>query len=154
MAEALIPIVVVPAIFGTLAFIVYVVVELFRSRHRVKATTELQGKLIERLTGSDIGAFLSSEHGARLMRSLGEAPARAQAHVRILRALQGGVVFLAVGISLFVYSATRSLPLEVEDGVSFIATLGTALGLGLLGAAGASYALSRRLGLLESGAAE
>jgi hypothetical protein len=145
--EFLIPIVVVPTVFGSVAYVAYLVVELFRSRHRVKATVEVQSKLIERLAASDIGVFLTSENGARLMEALGEQPARAQAHVRILRALQSGVVVLAVGLGLFAYAAMRALPPELEDTV-------VALGVGLLAAAGASLALSRRLGLLERATAE
>jgi hypothetical protein len=152
--EFLIPIVVVPTVFGSVAYMAYLVVDLFRSRHRVRATVEIQGRLIERLAPADIGTFLASENGARLMQSLGEGPARAQAHVRILRALQSGVVLLAVGVGLFIYPSMRSLPLEVEDSVAFFAMLATALGVGLLAAAGASYVLSRRLGLLERAAAE
>jgi hypothetical protein len=154
MGAALIPIVSVIAVFGSFSFVTWVIVELLRSRHRIRATTELQAKLIDRLTAQDVGPFLASDHGARLLSALAERPAAAQAHVRILRALQSGLVLLAVGISLFIYAGVRALPLEAEDGIAFFATVGTALGVGLLAAAGASYVLSRRIGLLARADAE
>lgn len=145
----LIAIVSVGSVFGCIAWIAYVILEILRSRHRIRATSELQGKLIDRLSGPDIGMFLTSENGSQLLRALAEQPAGDGAHVRILRALQAGLVLLAVGISLFVYSSTRALPTDVEDGVAMFATLASALGVGLLLAAGASYYMSKRMGLLK-----
>ena len=144
----LVPIFGIVFTFGTMAWIAYVILEVLRHRQRVRATTELQGKLIDRLGAQDISTFLTSEHGSQLLRALSEQPAGDAAHVRILRALQAGVVLLAVGISLFIYTWSRALPLEGEDAVQMFATLGTALGAGLLVAAAASYRLSKRLGLL------
>ena len=69
--------------------------------------------------------------------------------MRILRALQSGIVLLAVGAGLFVYLAIRTLPLEGEDAVAFFGTLSIALGVGLLAAAGASYRMTKRMGLLN-----
>jgi hypothetical protein len=152
--EFLIPIFVTGFVFGSIAWIAYVILEILRSRQRIRATSELQGKLIDRLGAQDMGAFLASENGSQLLRALAEQPASDAAHVRILRALQGGLVLLALGIGVFIYSSSRTLPLEVEDGVALFATLAAALGVGLLAAAGASYALSRRLGLLARDTAE
>ena len=146
--QFLIPIFITGFVFATISWIAYAVLEGIRSRHRIRAASELQGKLIDRLGAQDIGAFLTSDHGSKLLRALSEQPVGDAAHVRILRALQAGLVLLAVGVSLFVYMSMRPLPLEAEDGVALFATLCTALGVGLLVAAAASYRLSRRLGLL------
>ena len=142
----LIPIFGIVFTFGTTMYIAYVILEILRTRHRVRATSELQAKLIDRLGPQDIGAFLTSDNGNRLLKAFAEQGDSAP--LRILRALQAGLVLLSVGVSLFIYSAVRALPLEAEDGIAFFATVGTALGVGLLAAAGASYVLSRRLGLL------
>jgi hypothetical protein len=148
----LVPVFIVGFVFGTICFISWVILEIVRNRQRLQASTELQGKLIDRLGAGDIGAFVTSENGGRLLRALSEQPVGGDAaHARILRALQSGLVPLTVGISLFLYSSSRTLPLEGEDVVDFIATLATALGVGLLLAAGASYRLSRQLGLLTPG---
>ena len=149
--DELVPIFVVGFALGTTCFIAWVILEILRSRQRIRAASELQGKLIDRLGAADLGPFAMSESGARLLRAFSEQPASPDAaHVRILRALQSGLVLLAVGISLFFYSASRTLPLEGEDITDFFATLATALGVGLLLAAGASYRLSKRLGLLRA----
>jgi hypothetical protein len=146
----LIPIFITAFVFATISWIAYAVLEAVRSRHRIRAASELQGKLIERLGAQDIGLFLTSENGSTLLRALAEQPAGDAAHVRILRALQAGIVLFVLGGGLFLYMSVRPLPLEGEDIIAMFATLSTALGVGLLGAAAASYRLSRRLGLLRT----
>ena len=138
-------------VFGSTSFIVYLIVDLFRNRFRIRATAELQGKVIERLTAQDIGTFLTSKNGSELLRALAERPAQAQAHVRILRALQSGLVLLALGIGCFFYVwFGPTLHVDVATAAQFVATMATALGVGLLLAAGASYVMSKRIGLLNS----
>ena len=148
----LIPIFITGFVFATISWIAYAILEAVRSRQRIRAVTELQGKLIDRLGGQDMALFLGGEHGGQLLRALSEQPAGDAVHVRILRSLQAGIVLLMVGVSLFAYLRMRTLPLEGEDVVAMLATLSTALGVGLLGAAAASYRLSRRLGLLPPAA--
>jgi hypothetical protein len=58
-------------------------------------------------------------------------------------------VLLALGLGLFLYIGVRTLSVEGEDVVAMIATVASALGVGLLVAAGASYRISRRMGLLD-----
>jgi hypothetical protein len=151
--DELIPIVGIVFSFGVTGYIAYVIMEILRTRMRLRATTELQSKLIDRLGAQDMGMFLSSENGSQLLRTLAEHPSPDAAHVRILRALQSGLVLLAVGLGLSAYGSMRALPLEAADTVIFFAVLAATLGIGLLAAAGASYLLSRRLGLLERGEA-
>ena len=148
--EFLVPIFIVGFVMGLIGWIAYVVLEILRTRHRVRATTELQGRLIDRLGAQDIGRFLTSESGSRLLRALSDRPAGNGAHVRILRALQSGVVLLSVGVGLFIYMSTRPLTSEAADAVALFATLTTALGIGLLVAAAASYRMSTRMGLLHN----
>jgi hypothetical protein len=154
----MIPIVIVAIVFGCIGWIAYLIVEVVRSRHRTRATSELQGKLIDRLGTGDVGAFLTSENGGALLRQLAEqpSPAGAAAHVRILRALQSGLVLLAVGIGMFLFMWSQPLPFAQDEifGLGMTATIATALGVGLLAAAASSFILSRRLGLLVRGAAE
>ena len=147
--EFLIPIFIVGFVMALCGWIAYVILEIVRTRHRIRATSELQAKLIDRLGAQDIGIFLTSDNGGRLLRALSEQPASEAAHVRILRALQSGIVLIALGGGLFAYLALRTLPLEGEDAVAFFATLTTAVGLGLLAAAAASYRMSNRMGLLN-----
>jgi hypothetical protein len=153
MPDVLIPIFGIVFSFGLTGYIAYVILEILRTRMRVRATTELQSKLIDRLGAQDIGAFLNSESGTQMLRALAEHPGGDAAPIRILRALQSGLVLLAVGLGLSAYGSIRPLSIEAADSVIFFAVLATALGIGLLAAAGASYTLSRRLGLLERGEA-
>lgn len=143
-------------VFGSTSYIVYLIIDVIRTRFRIRAATELQAKLIDRLTAQEVGAFLSSEHGAEMMRAIGgAAPAVSDAgHGRILRALQSGLVLLAVGLGMFIYMTAGPLPFDAEEqfGLGMTAAIATALGIGLLAAAAASYALSRRLGLLRRAA--
>jgi hypothetical protein len=135
--------------FACIGYIAYVVLEAIRSRQRAQLTSEFQQKLLDRVGSTqELGSFLTSEGGARLLASLspglGGGP-----HQRILRALQAGLVLLVLGLGLFAYTFSRALPIEGEDALAMFATVSTALGIGLLLAAGASYALSRKMGLLD-----
>ena len=58
-------------------------------------------------------------------------------------------MLLALGVGLFIYVGSRALSIEGEDAVAMVATVSTAIGVGLLMAAGASYGMSRRMGLLS-----
>ena len=150
IAGALIPIVALISVFGSTAYIAYVILAAIRSRHQTRLTSEFQQKLLDRIgSAQELGAFLSSEGGARMLASLSPAHAAGAPHTRILRALQAGLVLLALGAALFLYIFVRSLPVEGEDAIAMIATIATAVGIGLLGAAAASYRLSRRMGLLD-----
>jgi hypothetical protein len=135
--------------FACIGYIAYVVLEAMRSRQRAQLTSEFQQKLLDRVGSmQELGALLNSEGGARLLSSLSPR-LNGGPHQRILRALQAGLVLLVLGIVLFVYTFSRALPIEGEDALAMFATVSTALGIGLLLAAGASYRLSRRMGLLN-----
>jgi hypothetical protein len=148
--EMLVAIVAISGAFGSTAYLAYVVLEAIRTRQRTRLTSEFQQKLLDRVgSAQELGTFLSSDGGARILASLSPARPDGGPHVRILRALQAGLVLLALGVGLFVYIAARALPIEGEDAVAMIATVTSALGVGLLLAAGMSYRMSRRMGLLN-----
>jgi hypothetical protein len=131
--------------------VAYVILEGIRSRQRARLTSELQAKLLDRVgSAQELGAFLNSEGGARLLSTLSPTRLNGGPHQRILRALQAGLVLLALGVALFIYIGVRALPIEGEDVIAMIATVSCALGIGLLMAASASYRVSRRMGLLDN----
>ena len=70
-------------------------------------------------------------------------------HVRILRAVQSGLVLLAFGVGLFLFANARDLPGRADDGVVLFGTVATSIGIGLLLSASASYGLSKRMGLVD-----
>jgi len=77
------------------------------------------------------------------------------APARILQALQAGLVMLTLGIGVFVLIGTTDLMIgdnpgeNDEAGFAVLATITTSIGVGLLLSAGASYGLSKRLGLVD-----
>ena len=147
----LIPIFAIVFMFGSTCYVAYVILEGIRSRQRAKLTSELQTKLLDRVgSAQELGAFLNSEGGARLLATLSPTRLNGGPHQRILRALQAGLVLLALGVALFIYIGVRALPVEGEDVVAMIATVSCALGVGLLMAAGASFRVSKRMGLLNT----
>jgi hypothetical protein len=149
--EMLVAIVGMTSVFGSTAYLAYVVLEAIKSRQRTRLTSEFQQKLLDRVgSAQELGAFLSSDAGAQMLKSLSPPHVGGGPHQRILRALQAGFVLLALGVGLFLYILSRTLPLQGEDAIAMTATVATALGVGLLVAAGASYRMSRRMGLLNN----
>jgi hypothetical protein len=133
----------------SVAWVIYVVVDGFRRRQQARMAAEFHSKLLDRIgSAREFGEFLNTSGGTKFLDSL-TIEREGGPHVRIMRALQAGLMLSAVGIGLFAYASSRSLPIEGEDVVTFLATLTAALGVGLLLAAASSYMLSKRLGLIN-----
>jgi len=150
MNEHLVPIIVVPSLFAALGWVVYVIVDGVRRRQQLRSVAEFHGKLLDRIgSAREFGEFLNTSGGTRFLDALtiergGGAP------LRILRALQTGLVCVALGLGLFFLMSARNFSTEAQDTLATIATITLSLGTGLLLSAAASYRLSRRLGLLEN----
>jgi hypothetical protein len=142
--------IIVPALFFTVGYVVWVVAEAFGRRQRLRVAAEFHSKLLERIgSAAEFGQFLTSEGGSRFTESL-SASREGAPHTRILRAVQAGIVILFVGAGLFIFTAAEELPYAPERNVRAVSTIFTAVGLGLLVSAAVSYVLSRRMGLLAS----
>jgi hypothetical protein len=142
-------IIILPVMFFTVGFIVYVIVDGFRRRQQAKVLTEFHAKLLDRLgSAKDFAEFFTSDAGTRFLESLstneGGSP-----QIRILRSLQTGLVLLALGVGLFIMLDQRDFSIEAADGLTVMATAATAIGAALVISTGMSYALSRRMGLIE-----
>ena len=143
-ADFLIPI----SFFAAVVWIVNILVEAYRARQRMRIAADFHTKLLERVNSTqEFGAFLNTTGGARFIDSL-TVTHEGGAHVRILRAAQSGLVLLVLGIGLFIFGR-RDMPGRVEDGIFLFATVAASLGIGLLLSAGASYGLSKRMGLMN-----
>lgn len=152
MSEGLVAIVGIVGVFGSTSFLAYVILAIFRARYQAKVVSEFQQKLLDRAgSAADLAALLSTEGGARLLASL--SPGARTPHQRMLGAVQAGAALLAVGLGLFVFLFWRALPDGASDVAALAAVIATALGVGLLAAAYATYRLSRHLGLLDDGGA-
>jgi hypothetical protein len=146
-------IIIVPAAFFLVGFIVYTIVEGFRRRSQAKTVTEFHGRLLDRIgSAKEFGDFFASEAGRRFMDSL-SATDTGSPHMRILKSLQLGLVLLALGIGLFILTDQRTFSIEATDGLVVTATVTAAIGAGLVVSTLITYLLSWRMGLLAKGTA-
>ena len=149
--EALIPIVAIIGAFGVTGYIAWVILEGIRTRSQAALTREFSNKLLDRVASADqLTALMTSDGGKRLLSTISGRHAATTAHARILRALQTGLVVIALGVGLFLYIwMNPSLLLEEFEAIALLATVGVALGFGLLLSAAAAFVMSRKLGLLD-----
>jgi hypothetical protein len=143
------PVLIVATVFITLGWVISIFVNAFRHRQQIRSAAEFQGKLLDKIGSTrEFGEFLGSAGGMRFLDAI-KVDVEAGPHVRILKALQSGIVLVILGLGLFTLMQLRQLPFDAEDGMAVFATLAAATGLGLLIASGATYVMSRRLGLLN-----
>lgn len=138
---------------GTLIWIIRTLVEQRRWNRASKVHTEVHNKLLDRFTANeDLLAYMQTAAGKRFLESAPlslDAPARPMGAPlsRILWSVQVGVVLAAGGLGLLFVSG-RVLE-EVAQPLFAIGVLALAVGAGFVVSAGASFLLSRRLGLFE-----
>ena len=148
--------------FIATAWVIHIVVDGFRRRQQIRLATEFHGKLLDRIgSAKEFGEFLNTTGGTRFLESMTVEREGGGAQIRILRAVQSGFVFLALGLGLFILIGSTDLGLndfdgafperrgDEEAGFAVMATICTSVGVGLLLSAFASYGLSKRLGLLD-----
>jgi len=141
-------IIIVPAAFFLVGFIVYTIVEGFRRRSQTKTVTEFHGRLLDRIgSAKEFGDFFASDAGRRFMDSLSTTETGSP-QLRILKSLQLGFVLLALGIGLFILTDQRTFSIEASDGLVVTATVTAAVGAGLLVSTLMTYLLSWQMGLL------
>jgi hypothetical protein len=141
---------------GALVWLVKTLVDYRRWYRLSKVQTEAHNKLLDRFTANDeLLAYIGTPSGKRFLESapimLDTAAASIGAPVkRILWAIEIGVVMVCLGGGLFL--AQNNLPAEVSQVLSVVSILVTALGIGFVLAAAATYLLSRRMGVLNGAA--
>lgn len=149
--------IILPALFGSVVWLVYIIVDGFRRRQRLRVFTEFHTRLLDRIgSAKEFGDFFGSEAGERFLESMATEKGAPQA--RILAAVQwgstltvlGGALFLLVGTYYgFDGEAEPRFRRETVDLLVFMATVALGLGVGTLISSVASYLLSKRMGLLE-----
>jgi hypothetical protein len=143
-------VIILPAMFGSVAWLVYIVVDGFRRRQRLRVFAEFHSKMLDRIgSAREFGEFFTSEAGNRFLESL--ASEKGSPQTRILAAIQWGLTLSAVGVSLFILVASRSFDTETVDVMVFIATVAVGVGIGTLVSSIASYALAKRMGMWKTG---
>jgi len=141
-------------VVGLIVWVVRSVISYRSWKHIVKIQTEAHTKIFDRLgSNEDLMAYIQSPAGQRFLTSTSTAVEVAPRSVgapvgRILWSVQAGTVITVAGVGLFV--ASGLVIDEVAQVLHVISVLGIAIGLGFVASALVAYALSHRLGLLES----
>ena len=141
-----------PATFAMICFVVYTIVNGLRGWHRQRVTGQFQSKLLDKIGSvNELGAFLNTEAGARFLKGLTTMSEPVGPHTRILRAIQSGAVFATLGVALYLYGwMTPTIRGEVTNAVNAVATIFFGIGIGFLVSATLSYRLSKELGLFRN----
>jgi hypothetical protein len=143
-------------ITGALVWLVKTLVDYRRWYRLSKVQTEAHNKLLDRFTANEeLLAYITTPSGKRFLESapimLDNGSASIGAPVkRILWAIEIGVVMVCLGIGI--YFAQVAAPREVSLVLFAVSIIVTALGIGFVLASGASYLLSRRMGVLNGAA--
>ena len=141
-------IIIVPSAFLMVAYVFYVVANVFTRRQQLKSTTDFQTKLLDRVGNmGEFSQFLNSEGGQKLLGTVGSEGSFA--HHRVLRAFQSGIVMMCVGIGIFMYLGEVRPGLDTYEALGFVGTISAAVGLGLLISSYVSLKLSRKMGLIN-----
>jgi hypothetical protein len=145
-------IIIVPAFFATVAYVVWVIVNAWQRKQRTKLLTDFNARLLDKLGSvKDFSEFLHTPAGARFMHDLAAEPQATDGpKQRILRAAQLGIVLSSLGLGLLALSFFWS-PYASDNGQTAFASLGVialSLGVGFGVSAAASYRVSGALGLL------
>jgi hypothetical protein len=140
-------------VFALFSFLKYIVE--YRRWHRTaKQNAEVHNKILDRFgSNEELLAYIDSPAGRRFLEATPIAQAAPPERSvgapfgRILISVQAGVLLVALGAGFWFVSG-RAIE-EVRPVLWSLAILATCLGVGAIGSAGASYALSRKLGLLQ-----
>lgn len=140
------PVFVTLGMFGTIAFIFWVIIEGRRRRERLKLVTDFHQRLLDKIgSAREFGEFLQTDGGNRFLGSL--TVERASPNERILRSIQTGIVLSCLGLGLlalgWMYPSDENLFLVF--GIVILA-----LGLGFVTSSVVSYRLSKAWGLLRA----
>ncbi len=144
MSQDVILTVTLPAMFVTLAWIVFSTV---RRVMVARKQAELNVRLLEKFSsGHDLTEFANSEAGKRFLESALMEQQKTNPYTRILTSVQVGIILALAGIAFFLIG--RQIP-DAAQGFAAFGTLSVAIGVAFLISAGASYRLSKSFGLFE-----
>jgi len=150
--EKLTPIIIVPALFLAIVWMIRIAVESRRWNHTFKQQSEVHARLIDKLgTSQDLAAYMETEAGKRFLMAspvaMGSELGQRMPNVvaRVLTPLQAGIVMTLLGIGLFFL---RHAGPDMETGMTVLGTLALTPGIGFILSAGATWVLAHRLGLM------
>jgi len=140
--------------FGLFSLLKYIVE--YRRWNRIsRVNAEVHNKILDRFASNEeMLAYIDSPAGRRFLEATPMAPidppsspAVAAPFGRILWCVQIGILLCFLALGLFIISGR--VVEEVQQLMLGLSVIGFCLGLGFVLSAGASYVLSRRLGLLQ-----
>lgn len=149
---------VIAAITAGLLWLVRSIVDHRKWLRMSKIQTEVHSKLLDRFSSSDeLLAYMKTPAGSRFLESApisldAGAPAQAVSAPlnRILWSVQAGVVLVLAGLALIVGRSLITVE-EVRQMLALMGTFASFVGIGFVLSALASYAISRKLGLVGQG---
>jgi hypothetical protein len=142
------------AAVATLGWLIRYAVAHRRWLRSVKIQTDVHSRLMERFSSNeDLMAYIQSPAGRQFLQGLPAAPELGTAPMgapltRILWSVQAGLVLTCAGVGLL--SIKHYMPAEIAEFLLIWGVLGVSVGIGFVLAAGASYILSARLGLIDA----
>lgn len=138
-------IVIVPVVFATIGFVVWIMVVGWQRRQQIRVMTDFNTRLLERMGSvKDFSDFLATEGGAKFIDRVTSGGTRPEISLTILRSIQTGLVLFALGVGFIVLAwVLRSdFPYGETHVFSISGTIALSLGFGFLLSAGASYRLA------------
>ena len=131
----------------------------YRRWHRIsKVNAEVHNKILDRFASNEeLLAYSDSPAGRRFLEATPLAPGGptqprvAAPYGRILLSVQIGILLIGLALG-FMWVSNRAIE-EVREVFMGLSIVGLMLGVGFVVSAGASYVLSRRLGLIDTSAA-
>ena len=141
-------IIIVPFIFSTIGFIVWVLVNGSQRRQQVRVLTDFNSRLLERIGSvKDFSEFLQTEGGAKFMDRVTAGGTPPDVRMTILRSVQTGLVLLALGVGLILlaYALRSDFPYGETHVFGVTGTIALSLGFGFLLSGAASYRLARTM---------
>ena len=139
-------IIIVPFIFATIGFVVWVLVSGWQRRQQIRVMTDFNTQLLERMGSvKDFSEFLATDGGAKFIdRVTAAGGTRPEIRLTILRSVQTGLVLFALGVGLIVLAwfLRSDFPYGETHVFSVSGTIALSLGFGFLLSAVASYRLA------------
>lgn len=152
LVERLVPIVIVPTIFGALVWIVYIFVQSHRWGRAFKQQAEINSRLIDKFgTSQELAAYLETDAGKRFLMAspIAMGPESGQripnTVSRVLTSLSVGIVLALLGVGFLLL---RNAGPDTPEPMLVTGTLLLMPGLGFILSAGATWVLAHRLGLM------
>ena len=141
-------VIIAPAAFTMVAFIVWTVVTGWQRHLQVKHMAEFNGRLVERLGSvKDLAEFLQTEGGSKMLNSFTIERAATTVRERVLRGSAIGIVCIALSIGFLVLG--RLYTWEDHEGFTIIGVIALSLGLGFVVSSAVSYFLAKGLRILD-----